>query len=319
MYKPANMSLWQGRVDEFEGEAGLRWHQLIQPFKPEVAAGVAILGFASDAGVKRNQGRPGASQGPVNARQMLANLPNRLSRPVYDAGDIICTNDQLEFAQLTLACQVEMLLAARHFPLVIGGGHEVAWGSYQGLAKYAEGCHQQPVIGIINFDAHFDLRQDARPSSGTPFRQIAEYCQTQQTPFKYCCLGISEPSNTAALFNRAQQLEVSYRLDRDMNWQQLPAIEAQLDQFIQQCDWLYLTVCLDVFPSATAPGVSAPAVCGVELALIEHLIQNKIKPAIDANGFPKLKLTDIAEFNPEFDRDQQTARLVARLTDLITR
>lgn len=319
MYKPANMSLWQGRIDEYEGDAGLRWHQLVKPFQPSIAPGVAILGFASDEGVKRNQGRSGASQGPTTARRAMANLPNRQSHPIYDAGDIICDGSQLEFAQQTLACQVEMLLASHHFPLVIGGGHEVAWGSYQGLAKYAEGCHQQPVIGIINFDAHFDLRQDAKPSSGTPFRQIAEYCQTHQTVFKYCCLGVSEVSNTPALFNRAKQLEVSYRLDHAMNWQQLSAIEVQLDQFIQQCDWLYLTVCLDVFPQATAPGVSAPAVCGVELTLVEHLIQTKIKPAIDANGYPKLKLADIAELNPEFDRDQQTARLVARLTDLITR
>ena len=145
MYKPANMSLWQGRVDEFEGEAGLRWHQLIKPFQPGAVPGVAIIGFASDEGVKRNQGRPGASQGPVAARGMLANLPSRLSRPAYDAGDIICNGEQLEFAQLTLACQVEMLLAARHFPLVIGGGHEVAWGQFSLLAccwfsKVTNGC-----------------------------------------------------------------------------------------------------------------------------------------------------------------------------------
>ena len=319
MCASVDMALWQGRTDQFEGADGLFWHQVVKPLQMERDPGVAILGFASDEGVRRNQGRPGASQGPTSARSMLGHLPNRLKIPLYDAGDVICHGDQLESAQETLTSQVRLLLESHHFPLVIGGGHEMAWGSYQGLASYAERYRPQPVIGIINFDAHFDLRQDARPSSGTPFRQIAEYCQRLEKTFKYCCLGISEVSNTSALFNQARKLEVSYRLDRQMNWRQLPAIEAQLDQFIQQCDWIYLTLCLDVFPQFVAPGVSAPATCGVELTLIEYLIQTKIKSALDAKGHPKLKLVDIAEFNPAFDRDCQTARLVARLADLITR
>ena len=63
-----------------------------------------------------------------------------------------------------------------------------------------------PRIGILNFDAHFDLRHAERASSGTPFRQIAELCQASDWPFAYCCLGISRLSNTAALFDQAQRL-----------------------------------------------------------------------------------------------------------------
>ena len=28
---PANMDLWQGRVDALEGELAQRWHQVVQP------------------------------------------------------------------------------------------------------------------------------------------------------------------------------------------------------------------------------------------------------------------------------------------------
>ena len=57
-------------------------------------------------------------------------------------------------------------------PVVLGGGHEVAWGSFQGIVR---ACSDRERILIVNFDAHFDLRDPAHVhSSGTPFAQIAE-------------------------------------------------------------------------------------------------------------------------------------------------
>ena len=73
--------------------------------------------------------------------------------------------------------------------------------------------------------------------------------------------------------------------------------------------WLYrilTTTCLDVLPAAVAPGVSAPAPRGVDLDVIESVID-----AVASCG--KLRLADIAELNPAFDIDQRTARVAARL------
>ena len=68
-----------------------------------------------------------------------------------------------------------------HFPLVLGGGHEVAFGSWSGLNRHLGGNGK---VGIINLDAHFDLRMKQElASSGTPFFQIAEQCAAQGTPF----------------------------------------------------------------------------------------------------------------------------------------
>ncbi len=81
-----------------------------------------------------------------------------------------------------------------HFPLVLGGGHEVAFGSWSGLNRHLAGKGR---VGIINFDAHFDLRmKQEQASSGTPFFQIAEQCAAQGTPFHYACLGVAETANT---------------------------------------------------------------------------------------------------------------------------
>jgi formiminoglutamase len=306
-------SIWTGRIDQGEiPELSLRLHQLIKPVAQAKTQGLAILGFCSDEGVKRNQGRVGAVAAPNQIRKFLASIPWSAQQPVYDAGNVACQNADLETAQAELSVQVQTLLRQGHFPFVLGGGHEVAYGSWLGLASYLALQAQAPKIGIINFDAHFDIRTDVNGcNSGTPFYQIAKACEAHHWPFQYCCLGVSKMANTQALFRRADELKVSYRLDKHMTLVDLPAIQAQLQAFIETCDHLYLTVDLDVLPASVAPGVSAPAARGVGLEVIEPLIAQ-------IRASQKLRLADIAEYNPTYDQDSHTARVAARLFYSIT-
>ena len=305
------MSLWKGRQDPEPNST--RWHQIIQAIALDKPAGVALLGFACDAGVRRNQGRVGAAVGPHALRQQLINLPWLQSNPLYECGDILCVEDALEQAQLDFAEHITHLLDQGHFPIGLGGGHEIAFASWSGLSNHLKKSEAKPRIGIINFDAHFDLRDpNCQPiSSGTPFAQIAEVCAHHHWKFEYACLGVSRMSNTPALFERADRLKVWYQEDLQMTSKDLPNLQAQLERFINQCDHLYLTIDLDVFPAAQAPGVSAPAARGVGLEVIEPLLMQ-----IRDSG--KLRLMDLAELNPEFDQDAHTARLAARLVHQIT-
>ena len=300
-----DMTSWTGRIDP--EPATLRWHQIVKPLADAQDAGITLIGFCSDEGVRRNHGRPGAYDGPAAIRKALAPLAYHQSRPVYDAGDVVCDDGDLSAAQAVLAAEVARALDAGHLPLVMGGGHEVAFGSWSGLARHVDAAHGTPTIGILNFDAHFDLR-DAEfvVSSGTPFAQIADACNKRGWPFRYACLGVSRASNTSNLFSKADELDVFYRLDRDMTAMNLSSIHKDLSGFISECDWLYLTICLDVFPASIAPAVSAPAARGVAVEVIESLLEQ-----VRDSG--KLVLADIAELNPRFDIDARTARLAARL------
>lgn len=58
-------------------------------------------------------------------------------------------------------------------------------------------------VGIINLDAHLDLRFADCASSGTPFRQLALECDAQQRGFHYTCIGVSRAANTQALWDEA--------------------------------------------------------------------------------------------------------------------
>ncbi|ART82188.1 formimidoylglutamase [Oceanisphaera profunda] len=303
-------TVWQGRIDPEPNSD--RWHQRIEPLTDNAVPGCALIGFASDAGVARNRGRIGAADGPTAIRQALAPLAWHRQSPAYDAGNVSCDGDALEAAQQTLAERLVPLLDAGHLPIVLGGGHEVAYASWCGLASHLAREESRPRVGIINLDAHFDLRDHAHVrSSGTPFSQIAEDCQTRGWPFHYACLGVSRGANTPALYQRAETLNVMIREDRDMHMAALPELQRDVKAFMAQCDYLYLTIDLDVLPAAEAPGVSAPAARGVSLALLEPLIET-----IRDSG--KLKLADLAELNPKFDIDHRTARVAARLVHLLT-
>ncbi|WP_323918641.1 formimidoylglutamase [Aeromonas veronii] len=311
-FNPIDMSLWQGRQDPEDGELALRWHDKMLPWTAgaQDTAGVVLLGFACDEGVRRNKGRVGAAGAPMVVRKLLANTAWHLNRPVYDGGDVSCPDGNLDAAHGHLAERVASALDLGHFPLVLGGGHEVAFGSWSGLNSHLGGSGR---VGIINLDAHFDLRMKQElASSGTPFFQIAEQCAAQGTPFHYACLGVAEIANTQALFARADELGVWYVKDEAMSERALPTLLSGLDAFIADCDHLYLTIDLDVLPGAVMPGVSAPAARGVELAVIEPLIAY-----IRASG--KLRLADLAEYNPTLDQDNRSARVAARLVHLLTR
>lgn len=304
---------WHGRIDP-EADA-LRWHQCVQALAADRAPGVALLGFACDEGVRRNHGRVGAADGPQAIRAALANVAWHRVRPVYDAGDVVCADGGLEAAQQRLAACVADLLAAGHQPIVLGGGHELAFASWQGIAAHLaarSASSTPPRLGIINFDAHFDLRDATHgATSGTPFAQIADGSDARGWPFRYACLGVSRAANTHALFRRAADLGVLVREDHQITAQHQPAITAALDTFIADCDALQLSIDLDVLPGWEAPGVSAPAAYGVPLALLEPLVAH-----VRASG--KLALAELAELNPRYDLDGRSARVAARLVHVLT-
>jgi formiminoglutamase len=309
---------WNGRIDREEGPGPWRWHEVVRALSAEATGavpGTALVGFACDAGVLRNHGRPGAAEGAAALRAALANLPLRRERTLYDAGDITCEGDALEAAQAAYAGRVAALLDAGHRPIGLGGGHEIAYGSYAGLVQHLERATRfrkrgVPVVGIVNFDAHFDLRGGATATSGTPFRQIADLAQQRGWPFRYAVYGISALANTAALFHRARALEVLHRADEALTLLDREAARRELIEFVAGVEHVYLTFCLDVLPAAVAPGVSAPAAGGVALEVLEPLLD-----AVAASG--KLRVADVAELNPRHDVDGRTARTAARVVGRI--
>ena len=304
-YTPPSSANWTGRVDG-SGRDHLRWHQVVKSIHLDETENLSgryvLLGYACDEGVKRNLGRTGAAKAPQTLRKSLSNLPVRQEQQagIIDVGDIHCHDNKLEASQEALGEAVACILKKGGFPIVLGGGHEVTFGHYLGLRKASD-----KKIGIINFDAHFDIREprDHKATSGTGFYQIAQ----QEERFHYLPIGIQQISNTQALFNTAQTYGVNWIEAQDFDVSNQVIIQDRLSSFIREIDQLYVTVDMDVFASPYAPGVSAPAYNGIIpnpffMSVFERIINS-----------PKFVSIDFAELNPDYDIDNRTAKLTADL------
>lgn len=304
-YHNPNPSLWTGRQS---GEQ-LYLHEKVS-FSNDLEIpqlneqlGFALLGYAGHEGVRRNLGRLGAENGPETIRKALTKQANHLSAntQVLDFGDIICHGEQMEAAHDVISNQVQQLIAHKYFPILLGGGHDLSFAHYRGIRSQLANNQR---IGIINLDAHFDLRtKEEQGNSGTPFYQIATELESD---FNYLCLGIQRQSNTQQLFDTADKLGAKYLLNIDYhmgNWQ---GISDLLEDFISQVDHIYLTIDLDGFHSGIAPGVSAPSPLGFSWEVAYHTLRVICQSQ-------KLISMDIVELNPSFDVDLATAKLAAGL------
>ncbi|MBB64505.1 MAG: formimidoylglutamase [Waddliaceae bacterium] len=308
-YRPPQESLWTGRDD---GPNAPRLYQAIKTCALEEIPEefpkqtIVFIGFASDEGVRRNHGRPGSAEGPIAFRKKLASSPlHRSDLYFWDLGDIVCDGEKLEEAQKELAHAIYKIIQSGGLPIVLGGGHEVAWGHYQGIHK----TYPNDECRIINIDAHYDLRPlppSEKGSSGTPFLQIANLCKENKKSFNYSVVGIQESGNNRALFQQAKDLKVRTLTARQMHVIGQEAIDTFTRWFIQEHKKTYLTICLDAFSSAYAPGVSAPQPLGITpwqvIPMIEQIARSGDCIALD-----------FAELAPCFDRDDITASLAANL------
>lgn len=317
------ISPWRGRIDG-DGPEHARWHQQIRvvgPDHPETdrVEHVSVLGFRSDEGVRRNAGRQGAADGPRALRAALSSFALHAALAestieLRDLGDAITHGEDLEGGQEAATTLITRALDApgNRLAVVLGGGHETAWATYRGLLSSQRMTSADsaavPRWGVVNLDAHFDLRRAPRPTSGTPFLQMAEAEAAQGRSLNYAVFGIAEPSNTPTLFATARRLGVQWMTDVECAERGAAGVTEAIQAFLADLDVVYLTLDLDVLPASVMPAVSAPAAYGVDPSIVMSAVRT-----VAASG--KLAVMDIVELNPSLDPDGRSAKMAARLID----
>lgn len=304
-------ALWTGR----SAETIEYWHQAVitvnnLKFNEGInKQKVGILGYAGDEGVRRNGGRTGANSGPDAIRRVMGSMAYHLKPGtlLFDYGTISTENQDLEASHTLISESVTKMLQAKHFPVLFGGGHDLAYAHATGIFNYLKAKDEK--LGIINLDAHFDLRplQNQKGHSGSPFFQLAK---DHSSKFHYLCLGIQKAANPPSLFKTAKEVNANWITMEDFQSNNWPAIQEKILSFLDSVNKVYLSIDLDGFSSAFAPGVSAPSPVGFnpEIAFRAFKLIASSK---------KLISLDIVELNPNFDQDQATARLAARCTAYI--
>jgi formiminoglutamase len=265
-----------------------------------------LLGFPQDEGVRRNAGRPGAARAPAEVRRWLYRLTPfdpcagvAVGANLLDLGDLRIEGE-LEQTQDALGAVIAAVLGAGAVPIVLGGGHETAYGHFLGYAAAGR------EVGIVNLDAHLDVRplNDGRGHSGSPFRQALEHPTRPLGQGRYACLG-AQPFSVA----REHALYVQGR-GGAIGW--APEVSGALERhFFHVCTRLdadgclvYLSLDADVVRSADVPGVSAPNPLGLGGDEVVRCVRR-------AGAHPAVSSLDVVEVNPDLDADGRSGRWAA--------
>ncbi len=260
------------------------------------AAAVVILGCPTDEGVRRNGGRPGAADGPAAIRRCLYRLgvAGLEGLRVVDLGDTQPGPD-LETTHARHRATVERAIRDGKRLITLGGGNDMAYPDMAGLAAAA------PPVLAINVDAHYDVRADRPPNSGTPYRQLIE--EGHLDPAAFAVLGAQPHANSSVYTAYLAGLGARVVTLREARARGLVATARGLlaDRHAGSVFW---GLDMDVVAAAEAPGVSAPNPLGMrgeELVALAEL----------AGADPRTRLVEISELCPPHDLDDRTARLAA--------
>lgn len=274
---------------------------LDQSLKKEETPEAVIIGFPSDKGVEINGGRPGASDAPKAIRKQLYNMTpsaeyynphtDFLTR-CRDVGDLEITgeveNDQEQFGEV-----LADFLKQDVVPVILGGGHETAFAHFSGYVQ------ANMKTSIFNLDAHTDVRplKNELAHSGSPFRQALEH--ESGCAETYLVAGL-QPHSVARSHLDYIENRGGHFLFRDET--NITSISGFLHK--HDSDRMMVTFDMDAVDQSQAPGVSAPCANGLPSDLW-------LTAAYLAGRNTKVTSFDLAEVNPKYDRDTQTAKLAA--------
>lgn len=266
----------------------------------EETAKVVLLGFPSDEGVRINGGRPGAAHGPQAIRERLYRMTpdarqaghyGQLLGQTYDLGDVAVTG-KVERDQEALGRILKPHLARGAVPVILGGGHETAFGHFLGYVNAGRS------VAIMNWDAHPDVRpmKAGRAHSGSPFRQSILHesgmCRS------YSVLGLSSHQTSSA------HVEFIREHGGSVMWNDA-LTEGEVSKAFDGAEGpLMVSFDLDAVDQSEAPGVSAPCAAGMSSRLWR-------RAAYEAGRCSAATSFDVVELNPTVDVDDRTARLAA--------
>ncbi|MCB0448072.1 MAG: formimidoylglutamase [Gelidibacter sp.] len=173
-----------------------------------------IFGIKEDVGVFANYGNTGAAKAWDATLKVMLNIqsntftnPNRVlilgHLDFSDMMEKVKTLDQNNKKDITKARKkvakidryvtdlVYQIVKAGKIPIIIGGGHNNAYGNIKGTSL----AHKKP-INVVNFDAHSDFRREEGRHSGNGF----SYAYTEGFMKNYFIFGLHENYTSDNIF-----------------------------------------------------------------------------------------------------------------------
>lgn len=220
-----------------------------------------------------------------------------------------------------LADRVLRSLGTHRFPVVLGGDHSCAIGTWSAVRESIQ--HKRAPLGLLWIDAHLDSHVPATSPSGAihgmPLACLLGYGdpplvnllrpEAKLKPEHLCLVGIrSYEKGELDLLNR---LGVRVIYMEEVRRRGLDAAIAEgLEIVTRGTAGFGLSIDLDAMDPLDAPGVGSPEPGGIRAPeLLDALTL--------VAAHPKLCALEIAEYNPHLDHNGQTARFVGAIVEAV--
>ncbi len=233
-----------------------------------------LLGIPEDVGVRANYGRPGAASAWESAISSIANIQhNRFCKGssilVLGQVDVAAQMEQvreLEFKNLQdrrkfgelvelidkeVAHIVSLIVRAGKIPIIIGGGHNNAYGNIKGAAL----AKARPV-NAVNLDAHSDFRIMEGRHSGNGF----SYAYEEGFLKKYFIFGLHESYTSQSVLKTLKKIDDRVRFNTydDIGVRQIKQFDKELAhayEFVKS-DPYGIEVDLDAIPGVASSAMT---------------------------------------------------------------
>jgi len=289
---------------------------------------VSILGVPLGYGASM----AGVDMGPAALR--VARLNQRIARlgyTVHDLGDMRLerpqtfpeVDDKLKYVREIsntceqLAKEVEAILEAKQLPLVLGGDHSIAIGSFAGVASHYK--KQDQTVGLLWFDAHADINTpETTPSGnihGMPLAALLGYGAPELTNIAgfapkldpQLCVHVGARDIDAGEREMIRKLGIRFFTMREIDERGMSACMDEAIAIASRGTGGYaVTFDVDVLDPGDAPG-SGTLVRGGLTYREAHLGMEKVA---EAGGMRSL---EIVEINTALDVNNKTAELGVEL------
>lgn len=259
----------------------------VASFLTESDAQFVLFGIPEDIGVRANYGRPGASSAWESAIKSIANIQhNRFCKgnqllvlghlnasEEMEASrnlDFTVTEERKQLSKLVEKIDKEVahiifnIVKAGKIPIVIGGGHNNAYGNIKGTAlAYGK------AINAINFDAHSDFRILEGRHSGNGF----SYAFDEGFLKKYFVFGLHESYTSKSVLHEIKKLEDRVKINTydEINIRKEKEFAREMEKahsFIKN-DFYGIEIDLDSIPNIPS---SAMTLSGFSVEELRHFI-----------------------------------------------
>lgn len=272
--------------------------------------GTVILGIADDTGIRNVKGKPGAKDGPGAVRLHLYKFTTgKPAIPLYDLGDILPL-DSIEATHEAGAAAVRAVRNAGHFPVVLGGGHDLGFPHALGVLE-----SNPAKTNFLNIDAHLDVRPTTNGiTSGSPWYLLREHALYQSTGSRVHEFGLQRHCNAHSLVAYAEKHKFGLHWLEDLRATRKPAdlLFRKLLGPASGKQRVLVSLDIDSVQIADAPGCSAPQTLGFSPTEV-------IQMSFDSGAHARVDSFGIFELSPPLDPDGRTALLVAHCANACLR